>query len=357
MSWVRVVAGEASGDALLAPVVAALVAQGHTVVGLGGDASIAAGLQPIAHARDVAGHGLVEAMRVVPATIRTLRRLRATPADLTVVVDCPEIGMRLLRSAPHPVAWIAPPQAWAWRPGRAVPLRRAAWVGCLFRFAQAWYAERQVPAAWIGHPLANAPPPPISPRSTPAVALLPGSRASAVEALLPIMLGALAHLGLPGILPVASLVDRARVARMVHASGLPVRLVDNAATALAAAQITLAGAGTATLQSALALRPCVVLARMHPATMAVARRLVRLPAVGLPNLVLGRRALPECVQEACTAQRVADAARTLLTRDWTPTLRAVRRLCACSDGAARTTAALTALLADRAPASGSPTCR
>jgi lipid-A-disaccharide synthase len=347
VSRILAVAGETSGDQLLAPLVRSLVHQGHTVIGLGGDAAVAAGLQPIVHARDVAGHGLVEAARVVPATLRAIRRLRAEPADLTVVVDCPEIGMRLLRSAPHPVAWLAPPQAWAWRAHRANPLRQAAWVGCLFRFSRDWYRRRGVRADWIGHPLATPPPP--SPVTSEVVALLPGSRESAVEALLPVMLGALAQLGMQGVLPVASLVNRARVERMVRASGLPIQLVEDASEALAHARITLAGAGTATLQSALALRPCVVLARMHPVTMVVGRRLVRLPAVGLPNLVLGRRAFPECIQERCTPGIVATAAHRLLQTDWSATLRAVRRLCARPDGTEYVMARLTALLAGHRP--------
>ena len=342
MSRILAVAGEASADALLAPIVRRLVAQGHTVRGLGGDLSIAAGLTAVAHARDVAGHGLVEAARVIPATVRTLHRLRAEPADAALIVDCPEIGRRLLRDAAYPVAWVAPPQAWAWRPWRARALQRAAWVGCLFAFARDWYRARGVDAHWIGHPLADAPPPPIV--DAPVVALLPGSRQSAVEALLPIMLGALARLGLPGVLPIASTVDRGRVARLVAASGLRVRLVDDADAALAQARISLVGAGTATLQSALALRPCVILARMRPATAAIARRLVRVDAVGLPNLILGRRALPECVQEGCTAEAVANAAVALLDQDWRATLEAVRAQTRRPDGADRVTAALNRLL-------------
>lgn len=342
MSRIVAVAGEASGDALLAPIVRRLVAKGHRVSGLGGDASIRAGLRPIAHARDVAGHGLVEAARVVPATLRTLRRLRAEPADAVLIVDCPEIGRRLLRTAACPVAWVAPPQAWAWRPWRAQAMRRADWVGCLFAFARDWYRARGVAAAWIGHPLAEAPPPALV--DAPVVALLPGSRQSAIESLLPVMLGALAALKLPGVLPIASTVDRGRIARIVAASGLPVRLVDDADAALAQAQISLAGAGTATLQSALALRPCVILARMHPVTAAIARSLVRVHSVGLPNLILGRRALPECVQQDCTPDAVARAARHLLTTDWRSTLEAVRAQTHRAGGADRVADAVLGLL-------------
>lgn len=346
MSTILAVAGEASGDRLLAPVVARLRAAGHAVCGLGGDEAIAAGLDPVAHARDVAGHGLVEAARVVPATIRTVARLRRIRADAILVVDCPEIGRRLLDGARCPVAWVAPPQAWAWRPWRARGMRRAAWVGCLFAFACDWYRQRGVAAEWIGHPLADHPPPPPAPE--PRVALLPGSRQSAVEALLPIMLGALARLGLPGVLPIAQTADRGRITRLVRASGLPVQLVDAAEDALAAARVVLAGAGTSTLQATLAGRPCVTLARLHPATWAVARRLVRVDAVALPNLILGRRAFPECLQAGCTPDAVAAAAEGALARDWGAELAAVRAGVARPGGADRVMAALTRALAGAA---------
>lgn len=342
MSRILAVAGEASGDRLLAPVVARLRDAGHEVVGLGGDLSIAAGLDAVAHARDVAGHGLVEAARVLPATVRTLRRLRRVEADAVLVVDCPEIGRRLLDSAFAPVAWVAPPQAWAWRPWRAKRMRRAAWVGCLFAFTTDWYRARAVAAEWIGHPLADRPPPP--PAAADCVALLPGSRPSAIEALLPVMLAALAHLRAPGVLPVAQTADRGRIAHLVAASGLPITLVDAAEDALALSRIALVGAGTSTLQAVLAGRPCVTLARLHPATYAVARRLIRVPAVALPNLILGRKAFPECVQDACTPEAVAHGAEALLRRDWRAEIAAVRAGAHRPDGADRITAGLTRAL-------------
>ncbi|MCB9544650.1 MAG: hypothetical protein H6706_02000 [Myxococcales bacterium] len=346
MARFLVVAGEASGDALLAPVVARLVAAGHDVVGVGGDASAAAGLGLLGHARELAAHGLVEAVGTAPAFLGVWRRLRAALAgvDAALLVDFPELNRRLLAQAPVPVAWLAPPQAWAWRPWRARDVARAAWVGCLFPFEVEWFRSRGVSAEWVGHPLAEAPAPGLGA----GVALLPGSRDAAVRRLLPVMLAALARLrrGRPDLeahLAIASTVDRGWIQRAVAASGLPVHLAASAPAALAASRIALAGAGTATLEAALAGRPPVTLAALHPASAAVARRLVRVPWVGLPNLVLGRGAFPECVQAGCTAAAVAAAAAGLLDAPPTADVAALRARCGRPGLADRVTARLLAL--------------
>lgn len=314
------VAGEASGDALLAPAVARLATTGFAPAGVGGDRAVAAGLHALGHARDLAAHGLVEAAGTLPAWLRARRALLAAlpAARAAVLVDFPELNLRLLRRATRagvPVAWLAPPQAWAWRAHRAAQLRAAAWVGCLLGFEAEWYRARGVPAEWVGHPLAARPPLPAP--ATPGLALLPGSRDSAVRALLPVMLAAAARLraaapGLALTLAVAPTVDRLFVRRAVEAADLPVALFDDAPAALAGASVALAGAGTATLEAALAGRPPVALARLHRLSAAVARRLVQIPHVALPNLVLGRRAFPERILDDCTAPAVAAAAAALL---------------------------------------------
>lgn len=347
---ILVVAGEASGDALVAPVVAALRALGHAVVGVGGDACAAAGLELVGHARSLAAHGLVEALPTLPVFVRSLQRLEGLlpQVDVALLVDFPELNRRLLAAAHRrrvPAAWLAPPQAWAWRPWRVRDVAQAAWVGCLFPFEVEWLRRRGVAAEWVGHPRAEPEPPPLPP--TARLALLPGSRDGAVHHLLPTMLAALAHLRrrhptLTACLPVAATVDRGFIHRAVVASGLPVMLVESAASALNQSTFALAGAGTATLDCALAGRPCVVMARLHPATAALARRLVHTPFVGLPNLILGRALLPECIQAECTPEAVAAAAEGLL--DFDPAaLAEVRRRCHRPHWSARVAARVVAL--------------
>ncbi len=342
------VAGEASGDACLAPIVARLDAP----FGVGGDASAQAGLEVIGSARDLAAHGLTEALATLPEWRRTwLRVCRRLPdARAALLVDFPEMNTRLLRRArAHgvPVAYLAPPQAWAWRPWRAQALRDASWVGCLLPFAADWYAARGVPAEWVGHPCAERVPPPHAPRA--ALALLPGSRDPSVRRLLPIMLAAVARLRCPAHLAVAPTIDRAFLERATTACGLDVRLHDDAADALAASTVALAGAGTATLEATLAGRPTVTLVRLSGTTAGLLRRVVRTPHVALPNLVLGRRAFPELVQEACTAETVAAAAGALLGAPPTEAIDELRARMDRPGYADRVTARVVALAAGRSP--------
>lgn len=337
------VAGEASGDALLAPIVSRIRAAGGRAVGIGGDRAAEAGLELLAHARDVAGHGLVEAAHTLPAVLGAWRRLRARlpAASGLVLVDFPEVNLRLLARAARrglPALYVAPPQAWAWRARRVSALRQARWVGCLLPFEARWYAQRGVPATCIGHPLAERAPPPLP--EAPGLALLPGSRGPTVERMLPLQLAAAERLRrrfarLTVHVGVAPTVDRAVVEGICE--GAEVTLHADADPALDHSTVAIAGAGTATLHATLAGRSVVTLARLHPLSWAVARRLVRVEHVALPNLVLERRVWPELLQEDCTPYAIAAAAGPLLEAPgrWHDDFAALRRAVHRPDGMAR----------------------
>lgn len=339
------VAGEASGDAILAPVVEVIRGLGCDAIGVGGDAAAARGLEVLAHARDVAGHGIVEAVHTLPAVWRAWRAIsaRLPAARAVVLVDFPEVNLRLLRRAAGlgvPVVYLAPPQAWAWRAWRARELAAARWVGCLLPFEAAWYRARGVAAVCVGHPLAARGALPVA--AGPGVALLPGSRIAAVRRLLPIQLAAAARLaarvaGLTVHVGVAATVDRGEVAAAFAAVGLRGAVHAGADAALARATVAIAGAGTATLHAALAGRPVVTMAALHPVSAAVARRWVRVEHVGLPNLVLGRRVFPEVVLDDCTPAAVAAAVEPLLRAPGSldGALAELRRRVTVPDGAAR----------------------
>ena len=323
------VAGEPSGDALLAPVVEALGARGYRAIGVGGPLSVAAGLSLLAPYEGLAASGFIDAVGTVPATVRAYRRLSAACVQTVaaVFVDFPEVNTRLLRRVAkmgRPSLYIAPPQAWAWRPWRARRLRLADEIGCLFRFEAEWYQRRGVSARFVGHPLATQPAPPVE---SPDVALLPGSRWPKVRRLLPIMARALdaagvsrAHLGVaPGLAPAAA-------QRLLRGTKAEVVIHRGATAALARSGVALVGAGTATLDCAVAGRPMVVLGKVHPLSAPLARTLIDTPLIGLPNIILGREAFPECVQSRCTGLDVARALDAVAARgnDWASILSELR---------------------------------
>jgi lipid-A-disaccharide synthase len=321
------VAGEASGDALLAPVVRRLSDLGVRVEGLGGPLAVAAGLVPTVAYEGLAAHGLTEAVQAVPRTLAALRALRARVpgVDGLLVVDFPEVGLRLAATAHalgRPVAYLAPPQVWAWRSHRAAALVRLDWVGCLFAFEVRRLAELGVTATWVGHPAAATEPlvPPIA-RGHRAVALLPGSRMPTAPRLARLMVQAMgryadthgpvrAHVGCAPSLDPSSLASAIACER----ADVEVVLHPGARAALAQAEVALVGMGTATLEAALARRPFVGVAKLSPLTEAIARRWVKVARFALPNLVLERDAFPECVGDTATPQGLADALGTLESR-------------------------------------------
>ena len=105
-----------------------------------------------------------------------------------MLTDFPEVNLRLAAIAKRrevPTMYLAPPQAWAWRPTRVRSLQGVDFVGCLFPFSADWYAERGVNAHWIGHPLALEDPP--TTNQSGIVTLMPGSRLTTVKRILPSM--------------------------------------------------------------------------------------------------------------------------------------------------------------------------
>ncbi|MEZ4218884.1 MAG: lipid-A-disaccharide synthase [Myxococcota bacterium] len=346
---VLVSAGDASGDPYAAAVVRALRARRGDLhfAGLGGEAMRAAGVELAVHQREVAIGGLVEvaagALRLARAW-RALGRVvrRARPA-LALLVDTADWNLRLagaLARAGVPVLYYVLPQVWAWRSGRArVLARRCARLAVILPFERDVWRGHGVDVAFVGHPLVDEVAS-LDPGAGPAlrralgiaadarvVALLPGSRRNELAYQLPLQLAALRALAsrvprVEALLPVAPSLDAARVrARLArHAHGAPrVHVVERADgappashAALAACDAVLAKPGTATLEAALLDRPIVVAGRGHALSAALARRLVRVDAWALPNLVDGSRFVPELLQEDARPEAIASALAPLL---------------------------------------------
>ncbi len=174
---------------------------------------------------------------------------------------------------------------------------------------------------FVGHPLVDLVPPPVPEALHSArhvLGLLPGSRRSEVCTLLPIMLeaGRLLHRRIPDlecILPLASGLDRQTVECHLGQTGFPVRVIeDDFYRALGECRAALVASGTATLEAALLGVPLAVAYKLSPWTYRLARRFSGLQQVGLPNLVLGREAVPECIQNECRPDRLAQAIEPLL---------------------------------------------
>jgi lipid-A-disaccharide synthase len=335
---IMLVAGEPSGDHHAAPVCRALrrLVPGVRLFGLGGPSMVEAGLTPIADMRDLAVVGFTEVVRRLPALRRLFRltadALRTRRPCALVLVDYPGFNLRLAaeaRRAGVPVIYFIPPQVWAWRAGRIAGIRASVdLVLAVFRFEAEMYRAAGVAAEFVGHPLVDevgAVPPAAEARrqlglgeGDLVVGLLPGSRSQEIARMTPLLGEAAARLArvhprtrfvlaqAPGVM--------ADAVRRHLPPAVPVQLVQgHTGAVIRAADLLLVASGTATLEAALLGTPMVICYRVSRVSEAIARRLVRIPWVGLANIVLGRRVVPElCLRRDATPERLAAEALRLL---------------------------------------------
>jgi lipid-A-disaccharide synthase len=244
-----------------------------------------------------------------------VRFLEQERPDLLVTIDFPDFNLRLAaraRRAGTDVVYFVSPQVWAWRAGRVRTIRRLVRrMLVLFPFETAIYEAAGVPVTFVGHPVSEQPPPVRAPGQD-TLALLPGSRRGEVARLLPPLLeaGRIVQDRRPGVrfvLPLASGLDPAWVGSLVERGPLPgVRILrDGYPAILADCRAGVVASGTASLEAAVAGLPIVVVYRMNPLSHAIGRLLVRVEHIALPNLVAGRRVVPELVQRECTGERIA----------------------------------------------------
>ncbi len=340
---IYIIAGEASGDALGAGLIRALRAETGgriEVAGIGGDRMAAEGLQTLFPISEMAVMGIVE---ILPKAPKLLRRIGQTVADIqarrpavVVTIDSKAFTMRVnkrlhaLRTktgeGPKLIHWV-PPTVWAWRPGRAeVIARYLDHLLTLYPFEPPYFEAHGLPTTFVGHPAAVAPDGNGKrfkgryglPAGAPVLGLFPGSRPGEVKRLLPIFGDVVDRLaaryqGLRVVLPtVSGVADAVREGTANWRA--PVSIVTehrHKADAFAACTVALAASGTVTLELSLAGVPTVVAYRVNALSAAIARRLVDPEAVVLTNKLMGKRVIPQFLQEDCTADRLTVAIERL----------------------------------------------
>jgi lipid-A-disaccharide synthase len=350
---IGIVAGEASGDALAATLIAAVRARhpGVRFAGVAGPRMQAAGCEAWYPLESLSVRGFVEVVGRLPELVRMRRalasRLLAERVPVFVGVDAPDFNLgleaRLKRSGVRTVHFVSP-SVWAWRRERVARIGRSVdRMLALFPFEPPIYADAGVPVTFVGHPLAQKAATPASRRhareqlrlglAAPVFALLPGSRASELEMHGELLLetAELLHAARPDarfLVPLATRPTRDRFEAAVHRRGradLPLTILyGHAGEALRAADVGIVASGTATLEAALARCPHVIFYRVSALTARIVRRKLLLPWVGLPNVLAGRFVVPELLQEHATAGNLAQAALNLF--DDTVTRRRVEAL-------------------------------
>jgi len=328
------VAGEASGDLLGAGLIRSLRERfpAARFAGIGGPQMTAAGMDIWHPAEKLSVMGLVEVLRHLPQLLAIRRdvykrTLRQRPA-VFIGIDAPDFNLgleRRLRQAGIPTAHYVSPSIWAWREARAAKIGVSAdRVLCLFPMEPPIYARHGVDARFVGHPLADAfalePDQSAAraklglPADVPVLALLPGSRLGEIRRLGRDFLQAAAILKrkLPElriVAPMANAECRAAFSGLAsEPDGLSV-IDGNAHAAMIAADAVLLASGTAALEAMLAKRPMTVAYRIAPLTHFIVKTLgmLRTDVYSLPNILAGRRLVPEFMQDACKPDALATA--------------------------------------------------
>ena len=329
-----VVAGEASGDLHGARLVSALRDLGFSapVFGVGGHELVAAGMDRIADSSEISVVGISEVVRVLPRARQIFRQILQEVdrrrARTAILVDFPDFNLRLAKALHRRgvrVLYYISPQIWAWRRGRVRIIEKLVdRMLVILPFEVDFYRRHGVDAVHVGHPLVDEVPkrPQRWDRSEAddgvrVISLLPGSRESEIAANLPVMLGAAKLLSATGdyefrLIKAAS-IDDSTLNGALQDSNLDLDIVrEDRFTAVADSHLAICASGTATLEVGLLGTPMVMVYRVSSWTYFVGRLLVRLPHIALVNLVLGKRAIPELLQDDANPAQIAATATAIL---------------------------------------------
>jgi lipid-A-disaccharide synthase len=334
---VLIIAGETSGDAHGAHLVRAMRAKDPALefLGIGGEALRKAGVEILVDAGTLSVVGITEVFAKLPEVLDAISRvkdaLRRRRPDLVILIDVPDFNLRIAALAKKrkiPVLYYVSPQIWAWRSGRIRKIRKTVdHVAVILPFEAEYYAQRNVAATFVGHPLLDAcspdaqkPPAVFGEGEGPVIGLLPGSRVSEISRNLPFMLAAASVLrqrfpAIRFLLSIAPAIDREWVASFVapYRKTCPMELVSgNIGAIFEKSTLIVAASGTVTLETAIYGVPMVIVYRISPISYLLGRALIRVDHIGLVNIIAGKRVVPELIQEAASPKTIAATVAHLL---------------------------------------------
>lgn len=333
---VGIVAGEPSGDLLAAELLRGLRKHRPDLVaeGVGGERMRAAGCKILYPMERLAVMGLAEVLTRAPGLWLLRNNLAAhfsrKPPDVFIGVDAPDFTLgleRKLRKKGVKTIHYVCPAVWAWRAWRVRKIRKSCdLLLSVLPFEQDWLRRRNLRVQYVGHPLAERMAPAAEPHSArrrlglspdvPTVALLPGSRRTEWRRLARPFLETANWLRRRrgAVQFVSNAVDDAAEqhlaaqAKTFWGNELQLKTAQNSISdVLAAADVALLGSGTVALEAMLHGVPMVVAYRVHPLTFQLARALIKVKFVALPNLLANQALVPEFFQGDCRAAALGPA--------------------------------------------------
>lgn len=338
---ILIVAGEASGDLHGANLVQAIknIDPIIFIQGIGGNLMKKAGVEILIPSTEMAVVGITEVFSKLGSIINahfTLKKiLRENRPDLLILIDYPDFNINLARSANRysvPVLYYISPQVWAWRKGRKKKIaKRVDRMAVILPFEKEVYNKTSLKVDYVGHPLLDNVPTDANRKKAlkdmdisdgrPVIGLLPGSRGEEINKLLPLMIKSVEILSahfpkLLCILPVAPTISDAQILSYIENSMVDIKLTRNDIYgSLSVCDLVFVASGTATLETAMMNTPMVILYKVSLFTYLIGRIVVKVPYIGLVNLVAGDGVVPELIQKDANPQRLADEALLILNDD------------------------------------------
>ena len=347
---IGIVVGEVSGDTLGAKLIRSFREQGIDAEfeGIGGPQMIAEGFQSYYPMDILSVMGIVEVLKDIKKLFAVrdglVERWTKQPVDVFIGIDAPDFNLRLSKSLkqkqlPIKTVQYVSPSVWAWRQGRVHGIKASIdLVLCLFPFEKAFYKKFDVPAAFVGHPLASQLP--LKNDLVAAkqelglatnqkhIALLPGSRRGEVERLGPLVLqaGEILSQKYPDYEFLIPAINDARKQQIEHllqhhsdSFRAKVHLLENTDTeskigrqVMNAANIVALASGTATLEAMLLHRPMVTFYKLNSLTYFIAKLLIKIPYYSLPNIIAGKKVIQELIQNDATPENLAHEIEKLM---------------------------------------------
>jgi len=347
---IGIVVGEVSGDTLGVKLMRSFREQGIDAEfeGIGGPQMIAEGFNSYYPMETLSVMGIVEVLKDLKKLFAVrdglINQWTQNPVDIFIGIDAPDFNLRLSKSIkeknlPIKTVQYVSPSVWAWRQGRVHGIKQSIdLVLCLFPFEKVFYERYEVPAAFVGHPLAKQLPieNPIQiakqqlglNENQKHIALLPGSRKGEVERLLPMLLGTanILHKKYPDIQFLIPAINDARkqqieqgVEQLAPNLKTVIHILENTDSeskvgrmVMNASNIIALASGTATLEAMLMHRPMVTFYKLHWLTYIIAKLLVKIPYYSLPNIIAGKKVIEELIQADATSENLATEIEKLM---------------------------------------------
>ena len=347
---IGIVVGEVSGDTLGAKLIRRFREQGIDAEfeGIGGPQMIAEGFKSYNEMDILSVMGIVEVLKDIKKLFAVrdglVNQWTKQPVDIFIGIDAPDFNLRLAKkikqkSLPIKTVQYVSPSVWAWRQGRVHGIKATIdLVLCLFPFEKTFYDRFNVPAVFVGHPLANQLPlenPILDAKQAlglnPAqkhIALLPGSRRGEIDKLGPLVLDAakIVHEKYPEYQFLIPAINDARKQQIEQILiGYPDTLKDNiklmenideeskiGRMVMDASDIVALASGTATLEAMLLHRPMVTFYKLNSLTYWIAKLLVKIPYYSLPNIIAGKKVIQELIQNDATPENLAHEIELLM---------------------------------------------